>query len=117
MDILSKIDESKVIKILDHCYDKALLGLPGTDSAEKISQEYIKGRGTLDEKTERLIRWQIAKCATTGFVTGLGGVIVLPFSISADLFANYYVLLRMIAAIAMMHGYDPRTDRVRTLAY
>lgn len=64
-----------------------------------------------------MIKWQNAKCATSGFITGLGGVLTLPAAIPADLASLLYVQLRMIAAIAYMGGYDIRDDRVKTIAF
>jgi len=103
--------------VLNFCYDQGLTGLPGSDTVEKFARSYSVENGSEEEKIDRLIRWQMAKCATTGFVTGLGGAITLPLTIPADTFANYYVLLRMVAAIAIIRGYDPRSEPVRNLAF
>ena len=51
-----------------------------------------------------LIRWQNAKCATSGFIAGLGGSITLPVSIPANISSVLYIQIRMIAAIAYMGG-------------
>ncbi|MBI3556967.1 MAG: EcsC family protein, partial [Deltaproteobacteria bacterium] len=53
----------------------------------------------------------------TGFVTGLGGLATLPITLPADLFANYFIQVRMIAAIAVMSGHDLKSDKVRSLVY
>lgn len=63
------------------------------------------------------MHWQIAKCVTSGFVTGLGGLLTLPVAIPANLSSVLYVQLRMVAAIAYMGGYDVRSDQVQTLCY
>ncbi|WOO36008.1 EcsC family protein [Anaerocolumna sp. AGMB13020] len=60
---------------------------------------------------------QIAKCGTSGFITGLGGVITLPIAIPANISSVIYIQLRMIACIAYIGGYDPSDDEVQTLAY
>mgnify|MGYP002742312861 FL=1 len=56
-------------------------------------------------------------CGTNGFITGLGGLLVLPVTISANVAGVIYVQLRMIAAIAHINGYDIYSDQVRTIAY
>ena len=56
-------------------------------------------------------------CGTNGFITGLGGLLVLPVAISANVAGVIYVQLRMIAAIAHINGYDIYSDQVRTIAY
>ncbi|MGG1940396.1 EcsC family protein [Paenibacillus polymyxa] len=76
-----------------------------------------EGNGSLSSKVNSLIRWQNTKSATSGFLTGLGGVITLPVAIPANIASVMYVQIRMIAAIAHMAGYDLRDDRVKTLVY
>ncbi|MEH7334851.1 EcsC family protein [Neobacillus drentensis] len=117
MTTVEKLDQSIIMKTLDWAYDKAVNGIPGLDSAEDMANDYLKRDGTLIEKVNSLIRWQNTKAATTGFLTGLGGVIVLPVAIPANIATVMYVQIRMIAAIAHMGGYDLRDDRVKTLVY
>ncbi len=107
----------KMEQIMDWSYTKALNGVPGMGSVEELAQDYLKGSGTLEEKVDSLIRWQNAKCATSGFITNLGGVLSMPVGIPANISSVLYVQLRMIAAIAYMGGYDVRDDRVKTLAF
>ena len=102
---------------LDYCYAKAVDGLPGVDTAEEMAREYLSGVGTLKSKAESLVRWQIAKAGTSGFVTGLGGLITMPVAIPANITSVMYVQIRMIAAIAVMGGHDVREDKVKTLVY
>jgi uncharacterized protein (DUF697 family) len=64
-----------------------------------------------------LIRWQNTKAATSGFITGLGGLITLPVAIPANIASVLYVQVRMIAAIAHLGGYDVKNDKVKTLVY
>lgn len=111
------MDEKSIVKALDSIYGNVIDGLPGAETAEELAKEYLKESGTLSEKADSLIRWQIAKCSTSGFLTGLGGFIILPVAIPANLASVIYVQLRMIAAIAYMGGYNPREDKVKTLAY
>lgn len=60
---------------------------------------------------------QAAKCGTSGFITGLGGIITLPVAIPANIASVIYVQLQMVAAVAAIGGYDPSDDEVRTMAY
>jgi hypothetical protein len=112
-----EMDTTKMLKVLNWSYDKALNGLPGLETAEQMAEDYLKLNKPLIGQVNSLIRWQNTKCATSGFVTGLGGIITLPVSMPANLASVLYVQLRMIAAIAYMGGYDIRDDRVRTLSY
>jgi len=110
-------EQSKMMKVLDWAYIKALDGLPGMDTVSELAESYLRQGGTLQEKVDSLIKWQIAKCATSGFITGLGGLMTLPVAIPANVASVLYVQMRMIAAIAYMGGYDLRDDKVKSMVY
>ena len=76
-----------------------------------------QGEGTLRDKANSLIRWQNAKAGATGFITGLGGLLILPVALPANITTVLFVQIRMIAAIAKMGGYDLKNDRVKSLVY
>ncbi len=113
----NSLTESKVMQALDWAYDKAVNGVPGLDSAQDLAESYLKEAGTLAERTNSLIRWQNTKAATSGFLTGLGGILLMPATIPANIASVMYVQIRMIAAIAKMGGYDIRDDKVKSLVY
>lgn len=109
----NELNESKLIKLLDWCYDKAINGLPHTGTAQEMGDDYLKLDKTLDKQIDSLIKVQDVKSATSGFITGLGGLIVLPVSVPANIASTVYIQLRMIAAIAHMNGYDIKTDQIK----
>lgn len=113
----SEITESKIMQTLEWAYEKAVNGVAGLDSAEEIANSYKNNSETLEEQANALIRWQNTKAATSGFVTGLGGIMTLPIAVPANLASVLYVQIRMIAAIAHLGGYDLKDDRVKTLVY
>lgn len=113
----SRADPHAVLRVLDWTYDRAIEGVGGIDSARALADEYMATEGTLHERAERLIRWQVAKSSASGFLSGLGGAVTLPITIPANITSVMYVQLRMIGAIAHMGGHDVQSDRVRTLAY
>ena len=112
-----KLDESKILQVLDWCYNKSINGLPGLDSAEELASNYLDKTKDPEKAINSLIRWQKAKCTTSGFLCGLPGVFALPATLPANLTSVVYVHLRMITAIAYIRGYDIRDDRVKTFAY
>jgi uncharacterized protein (DUF697 family) len=112
-----EVNQSMIMKTLDWAYDKAVNGVPGFDSAEEMANDYLNGNGSIEDKVNSLIRWQNTKSATSGFLSGLGGAIVLPIAIPANIASVMYVQIRMIAAIAHMAGYDLKDDRVKSLVY
>lgn len=105
------------VSILNSIYSQAIDGVALSESVKKLAEDYLSESGSLNSKVDSLIRWQIAKCATSGFVTGLGGLITLPITVPANLGANLYVQMRMSAAIAYMGGHDIYSDKVRTFVY
>lgn len=112
-----KVDQGMIIKALDWAYGAAIEGVPAMDSAEELAASYMKNGGSRIDQANSLIRWQVAKAGTSGFVTGLGGLITLPLTIPANVASVLFVQLRMIAAIAHIGGHDVRDDQVRSLAY
>ena len=67
--------ETALLRILDWAYGKATDGLPGFGSANDLAEDYLMRDGTLSENVNALIRWQNTKAGTSGFLTGLGGLI------------------------------------------
>lgn len=108
---------SKLNDALDWAYDKAMNGIPGTGTAKEFADEYHKNNNNKLDAANSMIRWQNTKAATSGFLTGLGGIVTLPVAIPANVASVMYVQLRMITAIAYLGGYDPKDDRVKALVY
>ena len=113
----SPIDDGFVMRLLHWAYDKALNPGMGLDSAYELAKEYGTGPGTLEEKVDRFIRWQVAKATTSGFITGLGGLLTMPVLIPANIGSVTFIHVRMAATIAIMAGHDPKSDRTRTLGF
>ncbi|THH68239.1 MULTISPECIES: EcsC family protein [Enterobacteriaceae] len=111
--------QSAVMKFLDYAYEKAVdgVGIPGMDTASELAESYLSEEGTLVEQIDSLIRWQNAKSATSGFITGLGGFITMPVAIPANVSSVIFVQVRMVAAIAIMCGFNVNDDRVKTIVY
>lgn len=103
------------MKLLDLAYAKAISGIGGLESAQQLAEDFMKGEGTLTQKANRLIRWQNAKAGMSGFVTGIGGLLAMPFTIPANIGSVLYIQIRMIAAMAHMGGYDLHDSRVKSL--
>lgn len=113
-----KIDSEAVLKLLSWAYDKAVEGgLPQTQSAVELAEEYMKKNTTPQEQANALIRAQRLKSAATGFLTGVGGIATLPIAVPASVASAIYIQLRMIAAIAHIGGQDVQDDRVKALSF
>lgn len=111
------LSQNKIMQALDWAYEKAVNGVPGLDSASELAESYMNKGGALSEQSNSLIRWQNTKAGTSGFLTGLGGIITMPVTIPANITSVLYVQIRMIAAIAYIGGHDLNDDRVKSLVY
>ncbi|MFI3166618.1 MAG: EcsC family protein [Bacillota bacterium] len=110
--------ESKIFDVLNACYDKAIEGIPKVEEPVKeVSAKYMLKYGNIDKAISKYVSYQITKCGTSGFVTGLGGWLTLPVAVPANLASVIYMQLRTITTIATMYGHDVEDESVRTLAY
>ena len=113
----NKITEDKMLQVLDTCYEKAIQGLPGFETAQELGDKYLEKYQDVEKAIDKFIAFQEAKCMTSGFITGLGGVLTLPVAIPANVASVLYVQIRMIATIAKMRGYNLKDDQVKTLVF
>ena len=103
---------------LDKVYNLALNGIGGmSEPLEQFVSDYVSQYGRTEKAIDKMVSAQKLKLTTSGFITGLGGLITLPIAIPADLASSLYVEMRMIAAIASLRGYDIYSDQVKTLIY
>lgn len=114
---MGALSEDNIGKVLEWSYNKVIEGIPGTDTAYELADSYLEKNLNIDQAIDSLINWQTTKCATSGFITGLGGVITLPVAIPANIASVIYVQMRMVASIAHLRGYDLKDDQVQTFVY
>ncbi len=92
----NQLTEGKVGKLLDWAYEKSINGIQGTDTAYELAENFMAKRDSTDNAINSLVRWQNTKSATSGFLTGLGGLITLPVAIPANIVSVTYVQMRTI---------------------
>lgn len=114
---IAKVTPEKMVEVLDSVYTQVLTGLPGQKNIYDLADDYKYRYESTEQAISKLIKSQVAKATVTGAVTGLGGLIALPIALPADLVGSLGIQLRMIGAIAVLRGYDPSDDQVKTLAY
>ena len=132
-----QLDESKknsLMKVLDKIYDVSMKGVSKVSpSIDSLVYDYLKQFKCLPEDEEHCSKEeflhrraqaikkmqsnQIAKCTTTGILTGVGGAFLIPVTVPADFFETTYIQFRMIAATAMMAGVDHNNDDFKTHVY
>ena len=107
----------KMVRMLDACYDLAILGNKLSPSIESMADDYLKKYPDPSQAVKKMMKNQILKCTTSGFVTGIGGIITLSFTLPANISSVLYIQIRMIACTAYMAGYNIQSDQVKTFVY
>ena len=116
--MVAKISQNEIMQLLDKLYDQSMHGIAKVSPpVEELANNYLEKSNDATTAARKFINYQIAKCTTSGFVTGLGGLITLPVAIPANVGSVMYVQMRMIACLAYMGGYDTDSDQVQTLVY
>lgn len=126
-DALNAVKNQQIItpeqlqELLMFAYDKSLNGIPNVSKpVTELADDYARKHKTKQGAAKALINNQLAKCTTSGFLSGLSGFLVLPVtlaSIPANIANVLYVQVRMVAALAKLGGYDVREDQVQTMVY
>ena len=114
---MEKINQNAMMNLLESSYEASINGLPGSETVEELAKQYLSKHPEKNEAIKKFVEMQILKCSTSGFLSGLGGIITMPVTIPANIASVIYVQMRMIATIAYMNGYDIRDDAVKTLIY
>lgn len=87
---------------------------PFSDAVTVADEHLIAAGGDREEAVRRVVNTHIRLAAFSGFVTGLGGLLVLPVTVPTSIGGLYLVATRMSAAIAHLRGYDIGTEEVRS---
>lgn len=115
--------QEDIMDLLDKLYEQCIDGIDkiGVKKISKpisdLADDYLNKYDDIETASKKFINYQLTKCTTSGFLTGLGGLITLPVAIPANVGSVLYVQMRMIAALAYMGGYDLKSDQVQTLVY
>lgn len=112
------ITGENILKVLSSLYDKSKNGIPLVSKpVETVAEEYLKKYPNKQKAAKRMLNVQVAKCATSGFIAGFGGLITMPVTIPADLSSVLYVQMRMIACTACIGGYNLNDDEVQAFVF
>lgn len=112
------ITQEDILKILDGLYDKSVHGIGKVSPPiNQLAQNYLDKNKDPKKAAKAMLKNQVAKCTTSGFLTGFGGAITLPVTIPANVGSVLYVQMRMVACAAYLAGYDLNSDQVQTFVY
>lgn len=110
--------KEEMVNILNTIYEKVNGGIGQVSPpVDQFAENYLKRNQTTQLAAKAMLKNQVLKCATSGFVTGFGGLITLPVTVPANISSVLYVQMRMIAATAYMGGFDLNDDQVQTFVY
>ena len=112
------ISHEDIMSLLDSCYEKCLNGVPYiSPSVEEFAQDYLDKYPSKHQACKAMIKNQIIKCTTSGFITGFGGIVTIPIALPANIGSVLYVQMRMIACTAYLAGYELNSDQTQTFVY
>ena len=109
------------VKLLDSLYEQSINGIKGLNEVippvYSLAEEYRKKYSDIGEAARAMHDAQIIKCTASGVIMGLGGALTLPVALPANLGGVMFMQMRMIAATALMGGFDLESPQVKTFIY
>ncbi|WP_193163254.1 EcsC family protein [Enterobacter ludwigii] len=98
-------------------YDKAVSGIAGIESAETLAERYLAdAKGDVTKAAHAMIRWESVKAGSTGFLSGMGGVVAMPITLPLNITSVLFLQTRLVAAIACLGKRNLADERIRALA-
>ncbi len=109
-------DNGDLIRLtLEWIANAGINGLGILPSAEEVAADHLSKATSVKDAIDSIIAWRTTYAASTGFITGLGGIAAMPITIPAGLAASYALGANTAAAIACLNGYDIHSEKVRTM--
>lgn len=100
------LSQEDIMNLLDLCYEKCLHGVQKVSpSVESMANDYLAKYPTKDEACKAMLRNQIAKCTTSGFVTGFGGIVTMPVMLPANVGSLLYQIASQWLAYVILLCY------------
>ena len=108
-------ENNLIQRTLQWIADAGINGLGILPSAKEVAKEHLSKAASVEDAINSIITWRTTYSVGTGFVTGLGGIAVMPISIPSALAASYVLGANTAAAIAELRGYDSQSEQVKTM--
>ena len=105
----------KALEVSDKISNVGVGGMGAWKGSVQVAEEHLAKHGDVEKAIERLIATHVRITSSTGFLTGLGGLITLPVMLPADFTTLWITQARLAGAIAHLRGYDVRSDEVRSV--
>jgi hypothetical protein len=93
---------------------RAIVGIGPLPPASKAADAQLREqKGSVDKAVREVIENHVRYAGGQGFLTNLGGLVTVAFTIPANITGLALIQCRMIAGIAHLRGYDLDDPRVR----
>ncbi|MDQ0665412.1 hypothetical protein QFZ35_003910 [Arthrobacter ulcerisalmonis] len=106
---------SKAMEVSDKIFNVGVGGMGAWKGSVQVAEEHLAKHGDVEKAIERLLATHVRITSSTGFLTGLGGLITLPVTLPADFTTLWLTQARLAGAIAHLRAYDVRSDEVRSV--
>ena len=100
--------------MIERLMDVGIDGRGPFSSAQSIADLALAEHHEVEPAIDAMIRSHLRLAAANGFVTSLGGFVVLPIALPANVLGFYLVATRMVAGIASTRGHDIGQPEVRS---
>ncbi len=101
-------------QLSEQLLSRGISGLGPFKGAAEVANEHRENSDDTEEAIRRLIRTHVRLAASSGFVTGLGGLATLPVTLPAGVTGLYLLGTRLSAAVAHLRGYDVASEEVQS---
>lgn len=106
---------NKARAVTDKITSVGLIGIGPWKGSIQVAEEHLAKHGDVEKAIKKLIATHVRLTTTTGFLSGVGGLITLPVTLPADLTALWLAQARLAGAIAHLRGHDIRSEEVRSV--
>jgi hypothetical protein len=105
---------SAALDLVNKILSVGVNGLGPYKSAADVAEEALSHHGNAEIAIDRLVATHRRWVGSTGFASGLGGLMTLPVTLPADVTTFYMLSARMSAGIAFLRGYDIKSEEVQS---
>jgi hypothetical protein len=103
-----------VASLIENLLDVGIDGRGPFDSARRVADVKRAEKPDAEEAINAVVSSHLKLAAAGGFITGVGGFIVLPVALPANVLEFYLIATRMVAATASLRGYDTSRPEIRS---
>jgi EcsC protein family len=102
------------MRVVERLMDAGIDGKGAFESARRVADVALAEHGDVERAIDAMVRSHLRLAAANGFVTSLGGFVVMPVALPVNVVGFYLLATRLVAGIAATRGYDIRQPAVRS---